>query len=238
MHGQLCCTKHRQSHSQNRSKTHLRVWIAITNAQLAGYGWRQCHDKLEGTIAGMSRFAGLPTEVQHASIWNGHVPGPVLRRYYDRQSSARNEYRTNSNSKCEIIADIAIDEYPIPSDTRVPGTCTALIEVKTSRFSKSHYRVSSRAFDKRAKEIRQEYCKKAKICDEIFAPGVEPTPFSTALTSFASSGVMPICCGAFAEFNTKTTNELIYELAKLGAQTEQGLRLSPHPDPDERDGLG
>jgi hypothetical protein len=209
--------------------------IAITNAQVPGFGWRQCHDKLEGTIAGMSRFAGLPTEVQPASIWNGRVPGPVLRRYYDRQSSARNEYRNNSNSKHEIIADIAIDEYPIPSDTRVPGTCTALIEIKTLRFSKAHYRISVRACDKRAKEIRQEYCKKAKTCDEIFAPGVEPPPFSTALTSFASSGVMPICCGAFAEFNTKTTNKLIYQLAKMGAQTEEGLRLSPHSDPDDRD---
>jgi hypothetical protein len=28
--------------------------IAITNAQVPGYGWRQCHDKLERTIAGMS----------------------------------------------------------------------------------------------------------------------------------------------------------------------------------------
>jgi hypothetical protein len=157
----------------------------------------------------MSRFAGLPTEVQPASIWNGRIPGPVLRRYYDRQSSARNEYRTNSNSKHEIIADIAIDEYPIPSDTRIHGTCTALIEIKTSRFSRAHCRVSARACDKRAKEIRQEYCKKAKTCDEVFAPGVEPPPFSTALTSFASSRVMPICCGAFAEFNTKTTNKLI-----------------------------
>jgi hypothetical protein len=46
-----------------------------------------------------------------------------------------------------------------------------------------------------------------------------------------SGNILPIGFGHFGKFNTKGTNQILYQLAKAGAITEDGLLLlSPHPD--------
>ena len=84
----------------------------------------------------------------------------------------------------------------------------------------------------RAERVRKEYASVARECDRLFAPTVPPVngpgPFSAALKSFVSGNVVPVIFGAFAEFNTKTMDDIVATLAVLGASTDSGQALAPH----------
>ena len=107
----------------------------------------------------------------------------------------------------------------------------AILEVKGMRFSPTHYRSSEneRSTDRRGDKIRKEYASKAKMLDDKYGQGINPPPFRTALASFYSGNAIPICFGAFGEFN-KGTDKFLYRLAEAGARTDEGLGLSPFPD--------
>ena len=84
-----------------------------------------------------------------------------------------------------------------------------IIDVKTkwveSNFSQyCHLKLKKSAVEKRDKQIRTEYMRKARKLDEKYAGEERATPFQETLQSFGGGGIRSLVFGAYGELNDET----------------------------------
>lgn len=197
----------------------------------------------------MMKVAGIRSDKEAANFLLGKVGEPYITAYIHHVTRERRPGHRGMRAQHAIIPDILAYNLPtgrqVVDDSGAHCTAEAIFEVKTFTHCPTHYNhnhSSIKPADRRANTVSQEYARKFRKLDEIFAPDVISGenaaaigPFTAAQSRFFSGQVVPLCAGWFGDLN-KDFEKIILKIARTAATSDDGLSISPLVNYDRKGG--
>lgn len=217
----------------------------LAAAALPGQGHRTLHNQLQALLQAMMKLGGIFSEKEAVNFILDKVSDPFITRYVNHVSSAPNSRRAQH----AIVPDLHARNFPAGrqrvNDSGATSTAEAIFEVKTytactTRYN--HNNTTTKPPDRRAREVTNEYSRKFKKLDTVFAEEVVGSgengttgPFETAQGRFFRGQVIPITAGWFGEIG-KDFATIIKTIAREAASGECGMTISPLINSDRKGG--
>ena len=192
---------------------------AVLSEVLPGDHWRTRHDKLKMAIHSLCVWARLPVTVEVWGLFSHLIPAQALTRM------------ERGRKRQALVPDFRI-EMPTP----IGGTSPQLAELKIISCCETWYPTGSntRATDRRARGLQQEYRLKAKKVDREVLEELQDQkgPVERRLDEFGE--LLGLCFGAWGE-GSEGVHQLVQTIAEARLKF-QGLQKG-RPGSDQELGL-